>query len=224
MVCAGSASAQRVWPSRLRTGEHGCSPCARCQVPGDRPCIPWLKPRAFWPLFYKAVQLLKRMHQRVQRVQRVQRQRRDFQHTTALALLRQCDTIYLEDLQVRTMVRNHHLAKSISDASWAALRTILVLEAKAACAGRQVIAMPPAYTSQDGSGVLPDGSRCPQQAAGRHRPVGAHPCLPVLWLGAWCWTATRTRHAPFCGPGRPGRPLRRQRGPLGRVSPEKPPP
>jgi putative transposase len=103
------------------------------------------------------VQLLARKHQYVQR------QRRDSHHKTALALLRQYDAVYLEDVHVRTLVRNHHLAKSISDAGWAAFRTILT--AKAACAGRQVLAVPPAYTSQDGSGVLPDGSRCTQRVA-----------------------------------------------------------
>jgi putative transposase len=92
----------------------------------------------------KAVALLKRNHQRVQR------QRRDFQHKTALALVRQYDTIYLEDVQVANMVRNRHLAKSSSDASWAQFRTILSF--KAACAGRSVVAIAPAYTSQDCSG------------------------------------------------------------------------
>jgi putative transposase len=92
----------------------------------------------------KAVKLLARKHQHVRR------QRTDFHHQTAIALLRTSDTIYLEDLQVRNMVRNHHLAKSISDAGWAAFRTIL--EAKAAWAGRRVIAVPPAFTSQDCSG------------------------------------------------------------------------
>jgi putative transposase len=61
----------------------------------------------------KAVQLLKCHHQKVQRVQR---QRRDVHHETALTLLRQYDTISLEDLQVANLVRNHSLAKSISDA------------------------------------------------------------------------------------------------------------
>jgi putative transposase len=42
------------------------------------------------------------------------------------------------------------LAKSIGDAGWAQFRAIL--EAKAACAGRQVIAVNPAYTSQQCSG------------------------------------------------------------------------
>jgi putative transposase len=71
------------------------------------------------------------------------------------------------------MVRNHHLAKSISDAGWAAFRTIL--EAKAACAGRQVIAVPAQYTSQDCSGVLPDGSRCTQRVA-KSLSVRTHIC------------------------------------------------
>src|SRR5262249_43950817 len=96
-----------------------------------------------------------------------------FHHKTALALLRQYDVIYLEDLQVRNLVRNRHLAKSISDAGWAAFRTIL--EAKAACAGRQVIAVPPAYTSQDCSGVLPDGNCCMQRVA-KSLSVRTHVC------------------------------------------------
>ena len=59
-------------------------------------------------------------------------------------------------------VRNPHLAKSISDASWGAFRAIL--EAKAACAGRQVIAVPAQYTSQDCSGC---GERVPKSLSVR---------------------------------------------------------
>jgi putative transposase len=82
----------------------------------------------------KAVHMLARKHQQVQR------QRTDFHHTTALALLRQCDTMYLEELQVRNMVRNRHLAKSISDAGWAAFCAILT--STAADAGTWVVAIP----------------------------------------------------------------------------------
>jgi putative transposase len=99
----------------------------------------------------KAIALLMRRHQRVQR------QRRDFHPQTALALVRQYDVIYLEDLQIRNLVRNPYLAKSISDASWGAFRTILA--DKAACAGKRVIAVPARYTSQDCSGC---GERVPK--------------------------------------------------------------
>jgi putative transposase len=115
----------------------------------------------------KAVALLKRKHQHVQR------QRRDFHHKTALTLLQQYDVIYHEDLQVRNMVQNHYLAKSISDAGWAAFRTILT--SKAAYAGKWVVAVPAQYTSQDCSGVLPDGSRCPQRVA-KSLSVRTHVC------------------------------------------------
>ncbi len=104
----------------------------------------------------KAVALLRRKHQTIQR------QRRDFHHKVALALLRRYDVISLEDLQVRNMARNHYLAKSISDASWGQFRTILTF--KAACAGKWVIAVPPAFTSQDCSGC---GERVPKSLSVR---------------------------------------------------------
>jgi putative transposase len=92
----------------------------------------------------KAVKPLARAHQKVRR------QRRDFHHKTALALVRQHDTIYYEDLQTANMLKNHHLAKSIQDAGWSAFLSILAF--KAAYTGKQVVAVPPAYTSQTCSG------------------------------------------------------------------------
>jgi len=105
----------------------------------------------------KAVKLLARAHH-----PKIRRQRRDFQHKTALQLVRQYDMIYLEDLRVANLVRNPHLAKSISDAGWAAFRTIL--DAKAAWAGRRVVAVPPAFTSQACSGC---GERVPKSLSVR---------------------------------------------------------
>ncbi len=99
----------------------------------------------------------KAVARRAKAYQHVKRQRADFHHTVALQLVRDNDVIYLEDLQVANMVRNRHLAKSISDAAWGQFRAIL--EAKAACAGRQVIAIPAHYTSQDCSGC---GERVPK--------------------------------------------------------------
>jgi putative transposase len=92
----------------------------------------------------KAVTLLAKAHQKVRR------QRQDFHHKTALALVRANDVIYHEDLPVANMVRNHWLAKSIQDAGWSAFLSILSF--KAAYAGRSVVAVPPAYTSQRRSG------------------------------------------------------------------------
>jgi putative transposase len=132
-----------------------------------------------------AVQLLARTQQQVAR------QRCHFHRTTALDLLRAYDTISVEEVQVRTLVRNSHLAKRISAAGWAAFRTIL--DATAACAGRQVIAVPAQYTSQDGSGVLPDARWQPLSAAGSEKPVGAHLCPLSAPAADWCSTAMRTR-------------------------------
>ncbi len=84
----------------------------------------------------------------------MKRQRQDFHHQTALALVRENDTSYHEDLQTATRLKNHHLAKSIADAGWAAFLSLLSF--KAACAGRSVVAVNPAFTSQrcSGCGIL----------------------------------------------------------------------
>jgi putative transposase len=84
----------------------------------------------------KAVKLLAKAHLQVKR------QRQDFQHKAALHLVHQFDTIYHEDLQTANMVKNHHLARSISDAGWS--QFLNILSAKAAYAGRRVVAVPPA--------------------------------------------------------------------------------
>src|SRR5262249_57233232 len=83
-------------------------------------------------------------------------------HKTALALLRTYDMIYLEDLRVANLVRNHRLAKSISDAGWGQFRTTLAY--KAVCAGKQVVLVESAYTSQDCSAC---GERVPKSLSVR---------------------------------------------------------
>ena len=107
------------------------------------------------------------------------RQRQDFQHKTALRLVRANDTIYHEDLQTANMVKNHHLAKSIADAGWSQFLSILSF--KAAYAGQRVVAVPPAYTSQtcSGCGVLVTKGlsvrwhRCPDCGTSLHRDHNA---------------------------------------------------
>src|SRR5262245_18693919 len=82
-----------------------------------------------------------------------------------MSLLRRYDLLHREDVPVRTLVRTHHLAKSSSAAGWAAFRTLLA--STAASAGQwvgAVPAVPPAYTSLDGSG---GGARVPTSLSSR---------------------------------------------------------
>jgi putative transposase len=88
----------------------------------------------------------------------LQRQREDFARKTASALISSHDLIALEELPVRNLLRNRHLAKAISDAGWSRLRWWV--EYYGRLHGVPVVAIPPAYTSQDCSGVLPDGAPC----------------------------------------------------------------
>jgi putative transposase len=129
----------------------------------------------------KAVTLLAKAHAKVRRA------RQDFHHKTALALVRQYDTIHHEDLQPANMVKNHHLAKSISDAGWSAFLGILSF--KAVEAGKTVVAVPAAFTSQACSGcgvVVHKGLSvhwhlCPECGTSLHRDHNA--ARNILRLG-----------------------------------------
>jgi putative transposase len=63
--------------------------------------------------------------------------RADFLHKTSTRLVRANDVIVIEDLAVKNMVRNHSLARAISDCGWGAFRQMV--EYKAARYGRHVI-------------------------------------------------------------------------------------
>jgi IS605 OrfB family transposase len=112
---------------------------------------------------------VKAAHQCAKKHQHVRRQRADFHHKTALALVRQYDVIYHEAIQPANLShrpepkpggtggyehngakRKAGLNKSIQDAGWRHFLSLLAY--KAACAGKRVEAVNPAYTSQDYSG------------------------------------------------------------------------
>lgn len=74
-------------------------------------------------------------------------QRRDYINKLVDDLIQRYDVIAIEDLQITNMVCNKHLSKSILDSGWGFFRQRLY--DKAAEAGRLVIEVNPAYTSQD---------------------------------------------------------------------------
>lgn len=81
---------------------------------------------------------------------KITNQRSDFLHKASARLVRDYDEIYFEDLKIKNMVKNHHLAKSISDAAWG--RFIEFTSYKAESAGKIIAFVNPRDTSIECSG------------------------------------------------------------------------
>nr|WP_239543075.1 transposase [Micromonospora terminaliae] len=106
---------------------------------------------------------------------KVRNARVDFLHRTSTNLVRAADTIVIEDLAVKNMLRNRSLAKAISDCGWGEFRR--QLEYKAERAGRTLVVIDRWY---------PSSKTC--SACGH--------LLAVLSLSTRHWTCPtcRTRH------------------------------
>ena len=78
---------------------------------------------------------------------RLANKRKDFLHKLSTNLVKTYDIIVIEDLKSKNMMKNHKLAKAIGNASWYEFRNML--EYKCQWYGKQLIIVPPHYTSQE---------------------------------------------------------------------------
>ena len=88
----------------------------------------------------KALKVVERVHERIANC------RSDFINKVSRDLVDRFGVIAFEDLNIRKMLKNHNLAKSISDVAWRMLVT--ATESKAAYSGSEVVLVDPRNTSQ----------------------------------------------------------------------------
>ena len=78
--------------------------------------------------------------------EKIVNRRTDFLHKASRKVADSYEVVYVEDLKIKNLVRNHRLAKSISDASWG--KFIGMIAYKAESAGGRLIKVNPRNTSQ----------------------------------------------------------------------------
>ncbi|MDI1472938.1 RNA-guided endonuclease TnpB family protein [Thermodesulfovibrio sp. 1176] len=89
--------------------------------------------------FFKQAKKVARLHEKVKN------QRLDFLHKLSSAIISENQAIVVEDLNIKGMVKNNKLSKSISDSGWGYLKTML--EYKAVWYGRELIVADRFYPS-----------------------------------------------------------------------------
>lgn len=91
--------------------------------------------------FSKQVIKVQQLHEKVSN------QRRDFLHKLSYQLSKNFSVIAVENLNIRNMVKNKRLSKSISDAGWGMFRDMLSYKCERE--GGLLIKVEPAFTTQD---------------------------------------------------------------------------
>ena len=129
----------------------------------------------------KAKKVVIRIHENISN------RRHNFIHQESRKIVNKFGIICIEKLNIKSMLKNHYLAKSISDVAWNQFAQ--VLSHKAEEAGRQLVAINPRYTSQKCSqcGTIVKKTlatrwhKCPVCSVRLHRDLNAS--LNILALG-----------------------------------------
>jgi putative transposase len=139
----------------------------------------------------KARLKVSRMHEKIAN------QRSDFQHKLSRELVDNHDAIVLESLNIKGMVRNHHLAKSISDAGWSEF--MRQIKYKADWAGKTVVEIgqwePSSKTCHSCGHKLDDLTLdvrewiCPRCGAHHDRDINAAINIKALGMDRLCTAA-----------------------------------
>ena len=77
---------------------------------------------------------------------KIANKRKDYLHKITTELVKSYDVIVIEDLKTKNLLKNHHLAKSITNNSWYLFREML--EYKCEWYGKQLVVVSSNYTSQ----------------------------------------------------------------------------
>ncbi|MFF2192672.1 RNA-guided endonuclease InsQ/TnpB family protein [Streptomyces sp. NPDC058157] len=149
---------------------------------------------------------------------RIADRRRDHLHKLTTRLVRDNQTLVIEDITVRNLLKNRRLARAIGDASWRELRTML--EYKAAWYGRTLIVVDRWFPSSklcSACGALADAMplnirtwTCTGCGTTHDRDVNAAVNLLAAGLAA---AACGARVRPHRDPSRPGRRAVKQEAP-----------
>lgn len=122
--------------------------------------------------------------------EKIANQRLDYLQKITTKLVKQYDTIVIEDLKTKNLLKNHHLAKAIANQAWRKLRELLTY--KTAWCDKELIIVNPYKTSQICSNCGYDDGKhdlkirewtCPQCHIHHDRDINASKNILNLGLG-----------------------------------------